>query len=192
MVRWAVNIFAELSNFSSPTPSNEDWLTMRCCYNPGKKLVDFLNFQTFSPSPHIKCWYLGDMCCKSTLPKPTLFVWGGGGLRWIVALIEKCSHFHNMFSILDVYFEKSTHIFSKIVWKNTMANHFTKLIVPSFSKHNFQIIMDSIFGTLFRVWLNFLKARGWVDRWGLRRCPALRKIAVNLSSKVALTKNYGS
>jgi hypothetical protein len=35
-------------------------------YNPGKKLVEFLNFQTLSPSPLIQCSYLGDMCCKST------------------------------------------------------------------------------------------------------------------------------
>jgi hypothetical protein len=48
-------------------------------YNHGKKLVDFLNFQTLSPFPLIQCWYLGDMCCKSTLPEPTLFVGGGGG-----------------------------------------------------------------------------------------------------------------
>jgi hypothetical protein len=47
--------------------------------HPGKKLVDFLNFQTLSPSPLIQCWDLGDMCCKSTLPEPTLFVGGGGG-----------------------------------------------------------------------------------------------------------------
>jgi hypothetical protein len=71
-----------------------------------------------SPSPLIQCWYLGDMCCKSTLPEPTLFVGEGGGLRKIVALIKKCSHFHHMFSNLGVYFEKSTHIFSKIVGFN--------------------------------------------------------------------------
>jgi hypothetical protein len=47
--------------------------------NPGKKLVDFLNFQTLSPSPLIQCWYLGDMCCKSTLPESTLFGGGRGG-----------------------------------------------------------------------------------------------------------------
>ena len=47
--------------------------------NPGKKSVDFLNLQTLSPSPLIECWYLGDMCCKSTLPEPTLFRGGGGG-----------------------------------------------------------------------------------------------------------------
>ena len=86
-------------------------------YNPGKNLVDFLNFQTLSPSPLIQCWYLGNMCCKSTLSEPTLFGGGGEGrdLRKIVALIEKCSHFDHMFSNLSVYFEKSTHIFSKIV-----------------------------------------------------------------------------
>jgi hypothetical protein len=53
------------------------WLS--CSYNPGKKLVDFLNFQTLSPSPFIQCWYLGDMCCKSTLPEPTLSLGGGWG-----------------------------------------------------------------------------------------------------------------
>ena len=87
-------------------------------YNPGKKLVDFLNFQNLSPSPHIQCWYLGYMCCKSTLPEPTLFVGRVGEgykVNTVVALIEKCSHFHHMFSNLSVYFEKSTHIFSKIV-----------------------------------------------------------------------------
>jgi hypothetical protein len=50
-------------------------------YNPGKNVVDFLNFQTLSPSPLIQCWYLGDMCCKSTLPEQTLFGGWGGDLR---------------------------------------------------------------------------------------------------------------
>jgi hypothetical protein len=53
-----------------------------------------------------------------------------------------------MFSNLGVFFEKSTHIFSKIVWKNTMDNPFTKLIVQSFSKQHFQIKKDSIYNNV--------------------------------------------
>jgi hypothetical protein len=46
----------------------------------------------------------------------------------------------HMFSNLGVFFEKSTDIFSKIVCKNTMDNLFTKLVVLSFSKHNYSLL----------------------------------------------------
>jgi hypothetical protein len=102
--KWLV---ARLQGVSDPPPIIKFHDTELVNYNPGKKLVDFLNFQTLSPSPLIQCSYLGDMCCKSTLPEPTV---------GLVALIEQCSHFHHMFSnSLDVFFEKSTDIFSKIV-----------------------------------------------------------------------------
>ena len=41
--------------------------------------------------------------------------------------------------------------------------------------------------------IKLFEGQGSVDGGGgLCRCPALRKIVVNLSSKAALTKNYGS
>jgi hypothetical protein len=53
--------------------------------------------------------------------------------------IKKWSHFHYMFLNLGLFFEKSADIFSRLYEKNTMDSPFTKLIVHSFSKHNFQI-----------------------------------------------------
>jgi hypothetical protein len=50
--------------------------------------------------------------------------------------IKKWSHFHYMFLNLGVFF---ADIFSRLYEKNTMDSPFTKLIVHSFSKHNFQI-----------------------------------------------------
>jgi hypothetical protein len=39
-----------------------------------KKISTLIHkFSNFVPLPLIQCWFLGDMCCKSTLPEPTLF-----------------------------------------------------------------------------------------------------------------------
>ena len=39
---------------------------------------------------------------------------GVGEFKVNSALIEKCSHFHHMFSNLGVFFEKSTDIFPRL------------------------------------------------------------------------------
>jgi hypothetical protein len=96
------------SMIHSRIQSRIQWFTLwfnDSIYNPGKKLVDFLNFQTFSPSPLIQCWYLGDMCCKSTLPEPTLFVGEGGG----GVMVNSCFNW----KMLHIFFPRLSE---KIQW----------------------------------------------------------------------------
>jgi hypothetical protein len=134
--------------FALGDPRGAIFLKIWSLYNPGKKLVDSLNFQNLSPSPLIQFWYLGDMCWKSTLPEPTLFVGGGGeGFKVNSCFNWKMLTFSWYVFKFGCIFRKVYTYFFQDCLKNTMDNPFTKLIVLSFSKHNFQISMDSILGT---------------------------------------------
>jgi hypothetical protein len=112
-----------------------------------EKISRLLKFSNFVPLPLYTMLVFRWHVLQIHFTSWTNIVWRGEGGGFKVNSCFNWKMFDHMFSNLSVYFEKSTHIFSKIVWKNTMDNPFTKLIVPSFSKHNFQIRMDSILGT---------------------------------------------
>jgi hypothetical protein len=96
-----------------------------------------------------------------------IFFLGGGDLNWIVALIEKCTHFYNVFKFqLVVFFEKSTDIFSKILDEDIKIPSFIKLItIVNPLRKIFRLThTESLFRkrVFFYIKFGFSKGKPWV------------------------------